>query len=104
MQVLLLKEVDDIIQTLQKPTQAKWLRQLTLLTHYGKDLGMPHVRQVRGRMRELRVRGSQEIRAFFLITEDQTVIVHAFVKKTQKIPQREIDTAQKRLSSLLTTI
>lgn len=102
MNVILLKEVDNFIPTLQKSVQSKWLRYLKLLKQYGKVLGMPHVRHLPGGIRELRVRGTQEIRAFFIIKEDQVTIVHAFIKKTQKIPQRELETMQKRISNLLT--
>ena len=104
MKLVLLKEVDAFIETLEKSTQSKWLRHLNLLEQYGKLLGMPHVRYMFGGMLELRIRGLQEIRAFFIFKDDQAIIIHAFIKKTQKTPKRELDTAQKRLSKLLTEI
>ncbi len=104
MQLVILKEVAAFIETLEKPTRSKWLRQLTLLEHYGELLGMPHVKHISSGMRELRVRGSQEVRAFFVFQNNQAIIVHAFVKKTQKTPQKEFITAQRRASQLLTLI
>lgn len=102
MKLILLKEVDEFIETLQKPTRSKWLRHLTLLEQYGETLGMPHVRHISGGVRELRLRGTQEVRAFFIFQDDQAIVVHAFVKKTQKTPQKELETAQKRIQSLTT--
>ncbi|HCS79275.1 TPA: hypothetical protein DIV55_06085 [Patescibacteria group bacterium] len=102
MELIILKEVDTFILTLEKPTRSKWLRQLMLLVQYGQQLGMPHVKQISKDLRELRVRGVQEIRAFFVFQDNRALIVHAFIKKTQKTPQKEIATAQKRILHLLT--
>lgn len=94
------KSVTRFITTLQKPTQAKWLRQVMLLEEYGNGLGMPHARFITFNLSELRVRGKQEVRAFFTVHKSTIIILHAFVKKTQKLPQREIDRAIKRLQHL----
>ncbi|MEK7166375.1 MAG: type II toxin-antitoxin system RelE/ParE family toxin [Patescibacteria group bacterium] len=104
MRLIILKEVDAFIETLEKSTQSKWLRHLTLLEQYGKPLGMPHVRYMSGGILELRIRGLQEIRAFFIFKDDYAIIAHTFIKKTQKTPKRELDIAQKRISKLLTGI
>ncbi len=100
MKLIIHKDVDAFITTLQKPTQGKWLRSLILLEVYGKNLGMPHARRLTSNLSELRIRGNQEVRAFFTVDDDQVRIIHAFVKKTQKIPQREIEIAENRLKRL----
>lgn len=100
MKLTLLREVDGFIKSLQPTTQSKWLRHLTLLEQYGENLVMPHVRLMGGGIRELRVRGAQEIRAFFIIKADRVIIVHAFIKKTQKTPTNEMQTVQKSIQSL----
>ena len=100
MRVILDKEVDEFVETLQKPTRAKWLRNVTLLTQYGGNLGMPHARRLTSNLSELRIRGTQEVRAFFTCIGDTIFIVHAFIKKTQQIPNREIEVASKRIQQL----
>lgn len=100
MKLVIVKDVDAFIETLEKPTRSKWLRQLTLLEAYGQRLAMPHVKHIGRGVRELRVRGSQEVRAFFIVKEEQAIIVHAYVKKAQKTAQKEIDTAQRRIDRL----
>jgi len=100
MQLIIFKEVDVFAESFQKPTRAKWLRNITLLTQYGDNLGMPHARRLTSNLSELRIRGTQEIRAFYACIGDKVFIVHAFIKKTQKIPKREIEIAEKRLQLL----
>jgi phage-related protein len=52
---------------------------------------------------EIRVRDRNGIyRTFYLLESEQGVLVfHAFVKKTQKTPAREVETARQRLKELL---
>lgn len=51
---------------------------------------------------ELRARGKEGVaRAFYCYVKGQRVIVlHAFVKKTQKTPLRELKIAKKRLKEV----
>lgn len=93
-------EVERFIRTLQKPTIARLLRTLDLLEKYGRNLGMPHVKFVVHGMYELRVRGKQEIRIFFVFYHGNIVCIHGFVKKSQKSPRVEFETAKKRLGDL----
>jgi phage-related protein len=52
---------------------------------------------------ELRIRdGAGIYRAFYLVkVADAIVVFHAFVKKTQKTPEAEIEIGKKRLKELL---
>jgi phage-related protein len=58
---------------------------------------------VSGGAAELRVRDSDGIyRAFYFVKQADVVLVfHAFVKKAQKTPAREIELGRKRLSEML---
>lgn len=100
MKMVVLTEVDEFISSLEKPTRAKWIRHLELLEHYGGALGMPHARRITSVLSELRLRGKQEVRAFYTCDNNSIIVLHAFLKKTQKIPEREIETAKKRLQWL----
>ena len=53
---------------------------------------------------ELRIRDASGIyRAFYLVKlADSILIFHAFVKKTQKTPERELTVGKKRLKEMLT--
>src|SRR3972149_552439 len=100
MNVLYQSEVIEFIGKLEKPTQAKILRSIELIEQYGRNLGMPHVRKVTTRLYELRIRGRQEIRIFYFFHKENAFLVHGIIKKTQKIPKREVETAMKRIPPL----
>ncbi len=53
-------------------------------------------------VREIRVReASGAFRVIYLATlRDRVVVLHAFQKKTQRTPQRDIDLAAKRLREM----
>jgi phage-related protein len=62
----------------------------------------PHVRQVRGQLWEIRLKGKAGIaRALYVTAKEQrVVIVRAFIKKTEKTPTGEIDLALQRAKEL----
>ena len=93
-------EVRSFIYSLQKSTRSKIGRSLDLLEKNGKSLGMPHVKRITDSIYELRIRGNQEVRIFYFFHLSEIILVHGFIKKSQKIPEREIQTAEKRISSL----
>ena len=65
----------------------------------GPHLGMPFTRPLGEGLFEVRAKGKEGIgRALFCTTAGQTImILHAFIKKTQKTPQRDLDLARRRL-------
>jgi phage-related protein len=75
------------------------LGDLELLWRFGIELGMPHVRHLRGRIYELRSRGPRmQHRVLYVAwASQQLVALHAFTKKTQKTPPRDIRLAESRL-------
>jgi phage-related protein len=81
---------------------ADYARLLELLIEYGTDLRLPHSRAFGAGLFELRPRGRSGIgRAFYCFMVGQRVVIlHAFIKKTQDTPDRELKTARKRLKEL----
>lgn len=81
---------------------ADYARLIELVIEFGPDLKMPHSRAMGGGLFELRPRGREGIgRAMYCYATGQRVIVlHAFVKKTQAAPERDIDVARKRLKEV----
>lgn len=66
---------------------------------HGPNLGMPLTRSTGEGLFEIRAIGKEGIgRAFFCTVKGRKVfILHAFIKKTDKTPQRDLATARKRL-------
>ena len=91
------KPVEEFIIDLDAVTRAKITRSLELLKYYGHNLMMPHSKKISQGLYELRIRGKTEIRIFYTFRGDVIYLLHAFQKKTQKIPQRELEIAKHRL-------
>lgn len=77
---------------------ADYARLLELLAEYGPSLRLPHSRSLSHGLFELRPRGrSGTGRAFYCyLSGKRIVIVHAFTKKTQRTPDRELALARRR--------
>ena len=96
--------VEELIRSLSHQLQAKVLRDLEVLATFGPALSMPLNRPVAGfRFSELRSQsGGDIVRTFyFAATGRQIVILHAFAKKTQRIPRAELNVAAGRREEYL---
>jgi phage-related protein len=68
---------------------------------FGWPVGMPLARKLSNNLWELRSRLAFGIaRTFFTIYDSEIVLLHGFVKKTQKTPPNELSTAKRRLTKL----
>ena len=89
------------------PSKArKAIGQAILELQKGVKLSMPLSRSVKSigsGVKEIRNKDSNGIyRTFYLAKmKDRVIIFHAFIKKTQKTPKKEIKTAKKRLKEVL---
>jgi len=91
---------ERFIKSLQKPTTAKVLRTIDLLEKFGEKLSSPHTKKISARLFELRIPGKQEVRIFYTFHKSKIFLLHSFVKKSQKIPKKEIKFAQQKLQLL----
>jgi phage-related protein len=65
---------------------------------FGWPLGMPLVRKLEKNLWEVRTPITDGIaRVIFTVIGNQMVLLHSFVKKSQKIPIKELEMARKRL-------
>lgn len=68
------------------------------MIEFGPDLGLPHTRAMGKNLFELRLKGAEGIaRIFFCIKARRIIMLHLFIKKTQKTPKKELKTALSRL-------
>ena len=82
---------------------ADYARITELLMEHGPNLRLPHSRTMGDALFELRPRGKSGIgRAFYcFVIGRRAVVLHAFVKKSQQTPDRELKLARKRLKEML---
>lgn len=69
---------------------------------YGYPIGMPLTRVLKGtNLEEIRCKISNGIaRIIFCVEDNKIILLHAFIKKTQKTPPKELDVAIKRYKEL----
>jgi phage-related protein len=73
-----------------------------ILKIHGADLRMPHSRAMGDGLFELRPRGGEGIGRVFYCTMvgRKIVMLHAFVKKTQRTPEKELRIARARMKEV----
>jgi len=81
---------------------ADYARIVELLMEFGPNLRMPHSRAMGDGLFELRPRGSEGIgRVFYcFVLNRRILILHAFIKKTQGTPERDLRIARKRMKEV----
>ncbi|MDH3935184.1 MAG: type II toxin-antitoxin system RelE/ParE family toxin [Gammaproteobacteria bacterium] len=68
---------------------------------YGWPIGMPVVRKLEAGLWEVRSRLDQRIsRILFTVQDDTMVLLHGFIKKSQKTPKGDLQQAKDRKANL----
>ena len=93
----------DFIDMLPVKTKTKVFRTIKMLKEYGVLLKEPYTRHIRGKIRELRIKDSQgAIRVlYFTYTGRRFILLHGFIKKTDKTPVQDIELAEKRMRDFI---
>jgi phage-related protein len=100
---ILNKAVEEELLSLPKDMQARFLRISELLQSFGPQyVGMPHVRPLSNKLWEMRLVGREGIaRALYVVAPGRRLVVlHTFIKKTQKTPRQALETAIRRLKEI----
>jgi len=98
------ENVQEQIESWPVKMRAYYARITERMIIYGPNLGMPFTRSMGNGLFEIRIRSQEGIgRAFFCtIKERRIVILHAYVKKTQKTPSKELKIARRRMADVKT--
>ena len=93
------QEVQEEIMNLPVTLQARYIGLTDRMMDHGPNLGLPHTDAFGGGLFELRLKGTEGIaRVFFcLVVKQKIVMLHSFIKKTQKTPDKEIRLAKQRM-------
>ncbi|MFN0300267.1 MAG: type II toxin-antitoxin system RelE/ParE family toxin [Burkholderiales bacterium] len=96
------ERIEAEIQTLPAGLLARFLRYAERMEVYGPDLGMPHTRPMGKGLFELRLKAEEGIARMLYCTKvgQQIVMLHQFVKKTEKTPRKELNIARKRMKEI----
>ncbi|MDE9432588.1 type II toxin-antitoxin system RelE/ParE family toxin [Xenorhabdus bovienii] len=91
--------VDDEILNMPPKIQARLLKLLELIEEHGANLGEPHTKAMGKGLFEIRAKAQEGIeRGLFCYLQGSNIIVlHVFVKKSQKTPKKDLELAYERM-------
>lgn len=101
-------EIVDFLDSLKNKSETsktdrikreKILAYIGALAQYGTRIGTPYVKHIEDEIWELRPLGNRIF--FFYWKNNKFVLLHHFVKKTQKTPQKEISKAKSNLKDFI---
>ena len=94
--------VQEEVLSLPDGLAARYVVLTRRMVALGPNLGEPHTKAFGGGLFELRLKGVEGIARVFFCTliGKRIVMLHSFVKKTSKTPQRELAIAESRLKEL----
>jgi len=92
---------DDIL-ALPDHLAARYIVLTRRMTAIGPHLGEPHTKAMGDGLFELRLKGAEGIARVFYCTQmgRRIVMLHSFIKKTQRTPARELETAIRRMKEV----
>lgn len=94
--------VEEQTLAFPKGILADFLRVVELIEEFGPAIGRPHTAPLGKGLFEIRAKGREGIaRSIFCsVRARKIIILHSFIKKTQKIPQKEMGKALKRMKEI----
>lgn len=95
MKVFYLPKIAKFIESLDNDLKDKTLSFVDVLKENNGLLGSPDSKSLGRGLFELKIISSISLRIFYCFHKDAIYLLHGIVKKSQKIPKREIDFARK---------
>ncbi len=96
------EDVERFVLKLPAGLSARYFHLTELMIEFGSNLGMPHTRAMSNGLFELRIKAKEGIARVFYCTkvERRIVMLHGFVKKSEKTPIMDLRKAESRLKEV----
>lgn len=96
------EQLQQTILDFPEGIQARYIHLTERMQIFGPDLGMPHTRAMGRGLFELRMKSKEGIGrvVFGILARRRIVMLHAYVKKTDKTPAKELKLARSRLKEV----
>lgn len=96
------ESVEEAVLSLPETLLARYFNLTDRMIAAGANLGEPHTEAFGGGLFELRLKGAEGIARVFYCTlvGRRIVMLHSFIKKTQKTPPRERRIAEARMKEI----
>lgn len=96
------ESVQEQILDLPDTLAARYVVLTRRMVAIGPNLGEPHTKAFGDGLFELRLKGAEGIARVFFCTQigKRIVVLHSFIKKSDRTPRRELDVALTRLKEM----
>ena len=96
------KEIEDAILALPSHLKARYINLTMRMIEHGANLGEPHTKGFGDGLFELRLKSAEGIARVFYCTliGRKIVMLHSFIKKSQRTPMRELRVAEIRMKDI----
>ena len=96
------KDVQEQLLGLPDTLAARYIVLTRRMVALGPNLGEPHTKAFGDGLFELRLKGAEGIARVFFCTliGKRIVMLHSFIKKSDRTPQRELETAETRMKEI----
>lgn len=83
---------------------ARYFHLTDLMIEFGSNLGLPHTKAIDKGLFELRIKSKEGIARVFFCTKigKKIIMLHSYIKKSQKIPKQELKIAISRMQEVKT--
>lgn len=81
---------------------ARYFHLTDLMIEFGSNLGLSHTKAIDKGLFELRVKSKEGIARVFFCTKigKKIIVLHSYIKKSQKIPKRELKIAISKMQEV----
>lgn len=96
------RNLEQEILNLPDGLLARYFHLTDLMIEFGSNLGLPHTKAIDKGLFELRIKSKEGIARVFFCTKigKKIIILHSYIKKSQKIPKRELKLAISRMNEV----
>lgn len=93
-------DIQTFLLSFDHSTVSRIINALEILDDFGEKIRPPRSKKVAENIYELRVLANLSVRIFYTFHNNNIWILHAFIKKSQKIPPKELKVVVNRLKYL----
>ena len=96
------RNLEQEILNLPDGLLARYFHLTDLMIEFGSNLGLPHTKAIDKGLFELRIKSKEGIARVFFCSKigKKIIILHSYIKKSQKIPKRELKIAISRMNEV----
>ena len=97
------EKVSKAILRMPSGLLARYVHVTDLIMQFGPNLGMPHTRAMGNKLFEIRLKSREGISRVFYCTRtgQRIIMLHMFIKKSDKTPEKELSIARDRLKEVI---